>query len=76
MTKTRTRKITIEVEVPEGLDKGLFERFLVLEASRLAAALLEWGDRLPEREFTREEMELLKKIKEDIARRAEKGTRQ
>ena len=75
MARAKTRRITIEVEVPEGLDKGLFEKFLVLEASRLTAALLEWGDRLPEREFTREEMELLKEIKEGVARRAEKGMR-
>ena len=71
----RTKKITIEVEVPEGLDHGLFEKFLVIEASRLTAALLEWGDRLPERDFTREEEKLLKEIKKGIARRAEKGMR-
>ena len=70
-----TKKITIEVEVPEGLDEGLFREEAQRQLARIALlmALEKWGKQLEERELTPEEEELLKEIKKGVARRAEKG---
>ena len=66
-----TKKVVIEVEVPEGVDTVLFERLVKREALRMARVLGEWESRLGERELTPGEERLLREIKRGVARRAE-----
>ncbi|MEB3757159.1 MAG: hypothetical protein GSR79_09950, partial [Desulfurococcales archaeon] len=66
-----TKKVVIEVEVPEGVDMALFEELVKKEALRMAKVLEEWGSRLGERELTPGEERLLREIKRGVARRVE-----
>ena len=70
-----TKKVVIEVEVPEGVDTVLFERLVKREAVRMARVLEEWGSQLGERELTAGEERLLREIKRGVARRAEERDR-
>ena len=66
-----TRKVVIEVEVPEDVDTVLFEKLVKREAVRMARVLEEWGRQLGERKLSPGEERLLREIKRGVARRAE-----
>ena len=65
-----TRKITIEVEVPEGLDESYFKREAERELARLT--LLLTLETLQKRTPTKEEVEQLAR---EIKRKAYRGTK-
>ncbi len=67
----RTKKITIEVEVPEGLEEGAVARFLE-ETARKMEILARVVKVEPKPSLTREDLALLQEIKRGIVRRAEK----
>ena len=66
----RTRKVTIEVEVPEGLEERAVARFLE-ETARKMEILARVVKVEPKPSLTGEDLALLQEIKRGVARRAE-----
>ena len=75
MGETRTRRITIEVEVPEGVEEDLVARFLEETARRLGV-LVRVARIEPRPGLGPEEEELLREIKQGVAARAEERGRE